>query len=188
MRKENSLSRRDFLNLALAAGVGVGTFALIGGGFLWLEDNLHDIEEKRRNLVVDLKDLIADPERYKPGFDVGDLGLLKTSGYPEHMGNRTVFVARRILLPKIPYTDWTTTEADFYKLHTTTDAESPAMELMAEKGTIYFPVESAGLTPVMTDKYQITGDILKIRELGGETESFVLSLRAVTKFQPTILP
>jgi len=184
--KKGSLSRRDFLKLATVAGVGGGILAVIGGGFWWLDESLNNQEEKRRNLVVDLKDLIADPERYTPGFDLGDLGLLRTSGYPEHIGNRTVSVARNILIPKYlgtrRYTSWTTTEADFYKLHTTADAGSPAMELMAEKGTTYFPVESAGLTSIMTDKYQITGDILKFCEMNDKAEKFALQLRAVTKF------
>jgi len=132
--------------------------------------------------VIPIEQLIAQTQEY------ANYDNLKTLGYPEKVGEKTLKfpIINTMSMGKsvIFRIDWVTTKKDTYNLHATSDPRSPSLEVIASGGSAYlpgFPIDSKGSNLVSTERYEVTGKIIKIKDKDGKNEKLVLTATKAVK-------
>ncbi len=170
---ERSLSRRTVLKALLAGGAAA---ALTACGI--------SPEEEKNIPNIDLRELVNHPDLY------ANLPLLKTQGYPEKAGKKTVSVPILVPAGKALIVNWLTTETDFYNLHETADPKSLSVGMVVDGGITYFPtipLAPSGSHLEISDKYEVAGKMSKIKEADG-TEKYVFKPSNQVKTPRKITP
>ena len=85
--------------------------------------------------------------------------------------------------------DWVTTETDTYNLHTAPTKASSSIAFMTNSSTYlpFAPLQPSGSNLVMTDLYELTGKIGKVKTKEGneDIERYMFQPSAIRKVEST---